>query len=100
MARGLKLTGFARFFIMLVIMAPMAYLIASYANGQDGVANLKKLLGIAQNAVPGQAGGGSDSVFISKKEKIHLLELEVAALKDSLQQRDLEISRLKGRLEQ
>lgn len=100
MARGLKLTGFARFFIMLVIMAPMAYLIASYANGQDGVANLKKLLGIAQNTVPGQTDGGADNIFTSKKEKIHLLELEVAALKDSLQQRDLEISRLKGRLEQ
>lgn len=38
-----KLTGFARFFIAMVILAPMAYIGASYYNGQDGIENLKNL---------------------------------------------------------
>ena len=38
-----KMTGFARFFIFLLIATPIVYLIASYYNGQDGLANMKSL---------------------------------------------------------
>jgi len=38
-----KMTGFARFFIVMLILAPLAYIGASYANGEDGVENFKNL---------------------------------------------------------
>jgi hypothetical protein len=39
--RKTKLTPFARFFIFLLIAAPLAYLGASYYNGEDGVGKIK-----------------------------------------------------------
>ena len=32
-----KMTLFARFFIFLIIIIPVAYIIANYINGQDGI---------------------------------------------------------------
>lgn len=41
--RKFRLTGFARFFLVMIVLAPLAFLGASYYNGQDGIENLKKL---------------------------------------------------------
>lgn len=38
-----RVTGFARFVLMLIIVTPLAYLGASYINGEDGIENLKNL---------------------------------------------------------
>ena len=38
-----KLTGFARFLLVMIILAPLAFIGASYYNGEDGIENLKKL---------------------------------------------------------
>ncbi|MCB0650705.1 MAG: hypothetical protein KDC85_05465 [Saprospiraceae bacterium] len=46
MASKFKLTGFARFFFAMAIIVPLAYFGASYYNGEDGVAKLKKMIGI------------------------------------------------------
>lgn len=100
MARGLKLTGFARFFLMLVVMAPLAYMIASYANGEDGLANLKKLVGIEQKSTQGSTDVASvEDDAVTKREKVRLLEQEVAALKEKLMERELELNQLKRELE-
>ncbi len=40
-----KTTGCAKFILMLVILTPLAYLGASYFNGQDGLQNIKDLFG-------------------------------------------------------
>ncbi len=40
-----KATGCARFFIALLILAPLAYIGASYYNGQNGLENVKRLIG-------------------------------------------------------
>lgn len=47
-----KLTGFARFFIAMLFLAPLAYIGASYYNGEDGIKNIK-------NFFQGLTGGGS-----------------------------------------
>jgi len=39
--RGYKLTGFAKFMIVLLFAAPIAYFIAAYANGQDPLKEIK-----------------------------------------------------------
>ena len=38
-----KLTGFARFFLIMIVLAPLAFIGASYYNGEDGIENLKNL---------------------------------------------------------
>jgi peptidoglycan hydrolase CwlO-like protein len=38
-----KLTGFARFLLVMVVLAPLAFIGASYYNGEDGIENLKRL---------------------------------------------------------
>ncbi|MCP3930616.1 MAG: hypothetical protein GY705_16120 [Bacteroidetes bacterium] len=48
MARKVKMTGFARFLIAMLIIGPLAYLAASYYNGEDGIGNIKKLLGLEE----------------------------------------------------
>jgi flagellar motility protein MotE (MotC chaperone) len=44
--RSLQVTGFARFFLVMLIVTPVAYVAASYYNGQDGIQKLKNILGI------------------------------------------------------
>ena len=46
MARRVKMTGFARFVIVMMLLAPLAFIGASYFNGQDGIQNFKNLIGI------------------------------------------------------
>lgn len=44
MAKKVRLTNFARFFIFLIIVVPLAYLGASYINDEDPKENINKLL--------------------------------------------------------
>lgn len=44
--RPLRATGFTRFFIVMLFVAPLAYLGASYYNGEDGMANIKRVFKI------------------------------------------------------
>lgn len=99
MAKRLKLTGFARFFILLVFLAPLSYIIASYANGEDGVENIKRLLGITnQVEQPATSKDQGGTVFVSKAQRIATLEQEIAVLQDSLEAKDLEIAELKRQI--
>ncbi len=41
--RKMKLTGFARFLLVMIILAPLAFIGASYYNGEDGIENFKNL---------------------------------------------------------
>ena len=46
MQKRMKVTGFARFFLVMIFVVPLAYLGASYYNGEDGIANIKHFLGL------------------------------------------------------
>ncbi len=48
--RNFKVTGFARFFLFLIIAAPLTFLGASYYNGEDGIENIKELLGLSSSS--------------------------------------------------
>ena len=54
MSSKYKVTGCARFFVALIILAPLAYLGASYYNGEDGIENVKTLLGIGSSSSDGE----------------------------------------------
>ncbi|MEM9545928.1 MAG: hypothetical protein AAGA77_08140 [Bacteroidota bacterium] len=49
MRKKYKLTGFARLLIFLVFFTPLAYIGASYYNGEDGIAKIKALLNTSEN---------------------------------------------------
>ena len=38
-----KLTGFARFLLVMIVLAPVAFIGASFYNGEDGIENLKQI---------------------------------------------------------
>lgn len=111
-----KLTGFARFFIVMLFLIPLAYLGAAYYNGQDGVQNIKNFLGIDQNKPKTERvevnrnpqtvtdnsttsnvnGGGSlDSRRLDQLElRMNQLERENARLKEQIRQQELKIKGL------
>lgn len=43
MSAKTKMTPFARFFLMLLIVSPMAYIGASYYNGEDPIGKIKNI---------------------------------------------------------
>lgn len=89
MARKLKLTGFAKFFFLLLILTPIAYIIASYANGEDGIQNIKRLIGLEEHAR--QQEVGQEPTTTLPAQKPDNLEAEIQALKDSLAVKDSRI---------
>ena len=56
MAKKLKLTAFSRFIFVLVLIVPLAYIGASYYNGEDGIQNIKELIGLNENFFFGASG--------------------------------------------
>ncbi len=110
MASRFKFTGFARFFFALVIIVPLAYFGASYLNGEDGWANLKKMVGIDlavddaddtttldQKSKPEQKSETkADNAEIDRlKKRISELEKENERLEQLLKNREREIELLK-----
>ncbi|MEL6924506.1 MAG: hypothetical protein AAFO94_10705, partial [Bacteroidota bacterium] len=79
-----------------------AYIGASYANGEDPIANIKNLIGM-------DGGGSSDSADRDRaddsdtvadlEDELRRLERENRKLKDELNDREDEIEALKKRLE-
>lgn len=88
--RPIRVTGFTRFFLVMLIIAPLAYIGASYYNGEDGVANIKKLLHISTTEA---TEGIQKDQPVSDKEKMRVneapnlkeLETENAKLKEELE---------------
>jgi hypothetical protein len=72
-----KMTGCARFFIVLIILAPLAYIGASYYNGQDGLQNLKSLFGIGE-----QRSKAPDKDL---DDEVKALEDEIKSLQEALE---------------
>lgn len=105
MARRLQITGFARFLMLMVVLAPLAYIGASYYNGQDGIANFKKLIGIGEQKTATVNRSTSDKVSSDEKtigvdaarlqEKIKSLEAENESLLKQLDEKEQEIRQLK-----
>ena len=87
-----KVTGFTRFILIMIILVPLAYVIASYYNGKDGIEELKKL-------VKGQSSLISPTkVDTLEKETYRKLLLDNESLKDSLVDKDLKIRELERNL--
>ena len=111
MRRRLRLTGFARFFIVMLFVVPLAYLGAAYYNGEDGIQNLKNLLGIGKgttssevrrdNNTSSNSGfkNASSSEIQELKTRIEALEKENRDLKVKIRDLELELKATKLQLE-
>jgi len=108
MANKFKLTGFARFVFAMIIIVPLAYFGASYYNGEDGVGNFKKMIGIdtepdketttisADRQEDRPATKKDDSAEVARlRKKISELEKENNKLNQLLKNREREIELLK-----
>ncbi len=106
--RPLKVTGFTRFVIVMLFIAPLAYIGASYYNGEDGIQNIKDLLRIGdrtEQAEPSSSDG--DAVPVNQRPANNgSLEAENKKLKEELTTKNtridelgLEVEQLKRRLE-
>ncbi len=113
MARRLKVTGFTRFLLVMIILVPLAFVGAALYNGQDPLTEAKKLLGIEQSAnkpaptdrninqpprpqnnQPENAGT-SNTQNEALQRRLEKLERDNAALQERIKQLDLEIKELK-----
>lgn len=96
--RPYKTTGCFRFAIFLLIFAPLAYLGASYYNGEDGIGNLKKMankvisvfsgvpLPSNENAEPKTTNNNQSTAATEKQE--------LQDLKAAVERKDKEINTL------
>lgn len=98
--RKLRLTAFARFLIVMVFLAPLAYMGASYYNGEDGFENLKRLLGFESSEKVETTTKVDNNKRNDSKSTISFEELrrENEILKDSVRSKDQQIYKLKQRI--
>ncbi len=85
-----RATGFTRLIIFLLIVAPLAYIAASYIRGEDGIQNIKNLFGGSKSTTPAvnpeEAGIIElEEVIKQKKYEIEDLKKENEALKKELE---------------
>ncbi|MBK8706487.1 MAG: hypothetical protein IPN33_24935 [Saprospiraceae bacterium] len=107
MARRLQITGFARFLIVMVILAPAAYIGASYYNGQDGIQNFKNLIGIDSKSATtvdrrenGEEASASSDDVTALTQKNQELESTVETLVGQLEKKNKRIEELEAEIAQ
>ena len=77
MATKYKKTGCARLFLILIVLAPLTYIGASYINGEDGIENFKKLVRLdrlGSKKSNTQSSPNNDSKVYRLEQKIERLE--------------------------
>jgi len=72
-----KITGFARLLIFMIFFAPLAYIGASYYQGEDGIEKIKSLFTQTDNS-------STESQISRKKAEIKKQEIKLEELKKDL----------------
>ena len=99
MARRIKVTGFTRFLLFIIIAAPLIYLGASYYNGQDGIQNIKELIGLNDSSASSSETTKEISAPDKESTKIRQLEREVESLKEENEQLRQQLEAAESKLE-
>jgi len=95
MPRKYKLTGCAKFFIFLVIAAPLAYIGASYYNGQDPIGEIKEFV---QSFTKNEAEGDDNVPVTETTETTESQSAGSGTVYQKMELKDLEIKTLKNDL--
>lgn len=77
MAKKARLTVFSRFLIMMLIVGPLAFLGASYYNGEDGLQTVKDLFNQGEEKVSETRTNRTDKAEEDAIYKIRKLEEDV-----------------------
>lgn len=99
-----KVTGFTRFILIMIVLVPLAYVIASYYNGKDGIEELKKLVKGQTTLLPPTKLDtlNKETVVLPSetvdKDTYRKLLLDNESLKDSLLDKELKIRELERNL--
>lgn len=94
MARRLKTTPFARFLVAMLFIVPLAYIGASYYNGEDPIALIKDKLGI-ENSTTDRA-----SEEVTYDDETYDFRQEIDDLKDKIRELERENADLKEKVRQ
>lgn len=113
MPKKYRVTGFARFFVVMLFFIPAAYIGASYYNGEDGLENIKNLIGL--NKTSGTTTLDHDQMstddlpsdvstlqqeLLDLKRRVTVMERENQELKDQIFNKNEEIVDLQRKLQQ
>ena len=96
MARRVRLTVFSRFLLVMIILVPLAYLGASYFNGQDGVENIKSLFESKEGDRNTTTIKDLNSTEVTLESQIEALKKENIALKKEVAKLKTQIADLKA----
>lgn len=92
-----RLTGFARFLFMMIVLAPLAYMGASYYNGEDGIQNIKNIFtgdgNITEMAEPRQSEPAAQPTTRTTPSKEYV-DSQVKKLSDDLAEKESRIEKL------
>lgn len=95
--RPYKTTGCFRFVIFILIFAPLAYLGASYYNGEDGLGNLKNMANKIVSLFSGVKStvkDNSKNTADTKSQTEQGHKSEISDLKSAVERKDKEINTL------
>ncbi len=99
-----KLTGFARFFIVMLFVVPLAYIGASYYNGQDPFKNAGDFLNkfksntVTETTTENTTNAPNGEIDLQIKDletRIRELEQENTELREKIRQMDVQIKELR-----
>jgi len=76
MNKKYKATPFTRFLVFMIFFTPLAYIGASYLNGENGIEKAKKVLKINES---------TDEKIIQKEQKVLDLQKEILQLKSEIE---------------
>lgn len=109
MKRRFRLTGFARFFIVMLFVVPLAYIIASYYNGEDGLENIRRIVGLDKTEQVSEPVSepvsedtvdrvtvNNDKARTGESDRISLLEQDNVKLKAQLLDMSVELKELRA----
>lgn len=77
MARKYKSTGCARIFIVLLIVAPIAFFVASYINGSDPIETIRSAFDSDETTTTTIQSGKEDATTTELKAQIERLQKDV-----------------------
>lgn len=92
MARRLKSTPFARFLVAMLFIIPLAYIGASYYNGQDPIQTIKNKLNIESSS------DESGSTVSDRSDDVYDLRKEIDDLKERIKELELENAELTAKV--
>ena len=81
-----KMTPFARLLLVIVIVAPLAYLGASYYNGEDPMQRIRESFSSEKVETVNAARDLTSASKTELIEKIEALELRIAELESKIEQ--------------